>query len=65
MAELGGHPPVPRQACAFRCRLVPSRQRRRAESQLVELTAAVALENFRSKFSVPLGIESQGFSLLP
>jgi alkylhydroperoxidase family enzyme len=35
------------------------------ESQLVELTAAVALENFRSKFNVPLGIESQGFCLLP
>ena len=31
------------------------------ESQLVELTAAVALENFRSKFNVPLGVEAQGF----
>ena len=31
------------------------------EVQLVELTAAVALENFRSKFNVPLGVESQGF----
>ena len=31
------------------------------ESQMVELTAAVALENFRSKFNVPLGVESQGF----
>jgi len=31
------------------------------EAQLVELTAAVALENFRSKFNVPLGIEAQGF----
>jgi alkylhydroperoxidase family enzyme len=35
------------------------------ERQLVELTAAVALENFRSKFNVPLGIQSQGFWLLP
>ena len=35
------------------------------ESQIVELTAAVALENFRSKFNVPLGIESQGFCVLP
>jgi alkylhydroperoxidase family enzyme len=35
------------------------------EAQIVELTAAVALENFRSKFNVPLGIESQGFCLLP
>ncbi len=28
---------------------------------MVELTAAVALENFRSKFNVPLGVEAQGF----
>lgn len=35
------------------------------EAQIVELTAAVALENFRSKFNVPLGVESQGFCALP
>jgi len=35
------------------------------EAQIVELTAAVALENFRSLFNVPLGIESQGFCVLP
>ncbi|HET8578528.1 MAG TPA: hypothetical protein VFO18_15640 [Methylomirabilota bacterium] len=35
-----------------------------AEAQLVELTAVVALENFRSKFNVPLGVESQGFCVL-
>ena len=35
------------------------------EPQIVELTAVVALENFRSKFNVPLGIESQGFCVLP
>ena len=35
-----------------------------SEAQLVELTAAVALENFRSKFNVPLGIEPQGFCAL-
>ena len=35
-----------------------------SEAQVVELTAAVALENFRSKFNVALGIESQGFCLL-
>jgi alkylhydroperoxidase family enzyme len=35
------------------------------EAQIVELTAVVALENFRSKFNVPLGIESQGFCVLP
>ena len=34
------------------------------EAQIVELTAVVALENFRSKFNVPLGIESQGFCVL-
>jgi alkylhydroperoxidase family enzyme len=35
-----------------------------SEPQIVELTAAVALENFRSKFNVALGVESQGFCLL-
>ena len=35
------------------------------DAQIVELTAAVALENFRSKFNVPLGVEAQGFCLLP
>lgn len=35
------------------------------EPQIVELTAAIALENFRSKFNPALGIESQGFCLLP
>jgi alkylhydroperoxidase family enzyme len=34
------------------------------EAQVVELTAAVALENFRSKFNVPLGVEAQGFCML-
>jgi len=31
------------------------------EAQIVELTAAIAFENFRSKFNPPLGIEAQGF----
>ena len=35
------------------------------EAQIVELTAAIALENFRSKFNPSLGIESQGFCLIP
>jgi alkylhydroperoxidase family enzyme len=35
------------------------------EAEIVELTAAVALENFRSKFNVALGIEAQGFCALP
>jgi alkylhydroperoxidase family enzyme len=34
------------------------------EPQVVELTAAVALENFRSKFNVALGIGAQGFCQL-
>jgi alkylhydroperoxidase family enzyme len=36
-----------------------------SEAQIVELTAAVALENFRSKFTVPLGVEAQGFCMVP
>ena len=36
-----------------------------SEPQIVELTAAIALENFRSKFNPALGIEAQGFCLLP
>lgn len=36
-----------------------------SEPQTVELTAAIALENFRSKFNPSLGVESQGFCLLP
>jgi alkylhydroperoxidase family enzyme len=36
-----------------------------SEAQIVELTAAIAFENFRSKFNPPLGIEAQGFCLLP
>ena len=35
------------------------------EAQIVELTAIVALENFRSKFNPPLGIEAQGFCMVP
>ena len=36
-----------------------------SEAQIVELTAAVALENFRSKYTVPLGVEAQGFCMVP
>jgi alkylhydroperoxidase family enzyme len=35
------------------------------EAQIVELTAAIALENFRSKFNPTLGIEAQGFCMIP
>ena len=34
------------------------------EAQLVELTATIALENFRSKFNPTLGVESQGFCMI-
>ena len=34
------------------------------EAQSVELTAAVALENFRSKFNPALGVEAQGFCMI-
>ena len=36
-----------------------------SEGQIVELTAAIAMENFRSKFNPPLGIEAQGFCMVP
>ena len=36
-----------------------------SEAQLVELTAAIAFENFRSKFNPSLGVEAQGFCPLP
>ena len=35
------------------------------EPQIVELTAAIAFENFRSKFNPTLGVESQGFCVVP
>ncbi len=34
------------------------------DAQIVELTAAIALENFRSKFNPSLGVESQGFCMV-
>jgi alkylhydroperoxidase family enzyme len=36
-----------------------------SEAERVELAAAVAVENFRSKFNVALGVEAQGFCVLP
>ena len=36
-----------------------------SEAQIVELTAAIAFENFRSKFNPSLGVAAQGFCLLP
>ena len=40
-------------------------RRHYSEAQIVELTAAIAFENFRSKFNPALGIEAQGFCLIP
>ena len=36
-----------------------------SEAPIVELTAAIAFENFRSKFNPPLGIKAQGFCPMP
>jgi len=36
-----------------------------SEAQIVELTAAIAFENFRSKFNPTLGVEAQGFCMIP
>ncbi len=36
-----------------------------SEPEIVELTAGIAMENFRSKLNVPLKVQSQGFCVLP
>jgi alkylhydroperoxidase family enzyme len=36
-----------------------------SEGETVELAAAIAVENFRSKFNIALGVEAQGFCALP
>jgi alkylhydroperoxidase family enzyme len=45
--------------------LVDKLKKHFTDSQIVELTAAIAMENFRSKFNPPLGIEAQGFCVIP
>ncbi len=40
-------------------------QRQFSEAEIVELTAGIAMENFRSKFNAPLQVASQGFCALP
>ena len=40
-------------------------KRQFTEAQIVELTAAIALENFRSKLNPALGVAAQGFCLVP
>lgn len=36
-----------------------------SEREIVELTVAIAAENFFNRFNAPLGIESQGFCAIP
>lgn len=36
-----------------------------SEAEIVELTAGIAMENFRSKFNAPLQVAAQGFCPLP
>jgi alkylhydroperoxidase family enzyme len=45
--------------------LVDQLKRHFTEAQIVELTAAIAMENFRSKFNPALGIGAQGFCMVP
>ena len=45
--------------------LVDKLKKHFSDSQIVEMTAAIAMENFRSKFNPPLGIEAQGFCVIP
>jgi alkylhydroperoxidase family enzyme len=45
--------------------LVDRLKKHYSDAQIVELTAAIAMENFRSKFNPPLGIEAQGFCMVP
>ena len=45
--------------------LVDKLKKHFTDSQIVELTAAIAMENFRSKFNPPLAIAAQGFCVIP
>ncbi len=45
--------------------LVDQLKKHYSDAQIVELTAAIAMENFRSKFNPALGIEAQGFCMVP
>lgn len=35
------------------------------EAQIVELTAVIAFENYRSKLNPSLGVDAQGFCMIP
>lgn len=45
--------------------LFASLRERFSEAEIVELTAGIAMENFRSKFNVPLQVAAEGFCVLP
>ena len=45
--------------------LVEALKKHFTDGQIVEMTAAIAMENFRSKFNPPLGIEAQGYCVIP
>ena len=45
--------------------LVEDLKKHYSDAQIVELTAAIAMENFRSRFNPALGIEAQGFCMVP
>lgn len=45
--------------------LVDQLKKHYSDAQIVELTAAIAMENFRSKFNPSLGVEAQGFCVIP
>ena len=45
--------------------LVDQVKKHYSDGQIVEMTAAIAMENFRSKFNPPFGIEAQGFCVIP
>ena len=36
-----------------------------SDAEIVELTAGIAMENFRSKFNAPLQVATQGFCMIP
>ena len=45
--------------------LVDELKKHFSDAQIVEMTAAIAMENVRSKFNPALGIEAQGFCMVP
>ena len=45
--------------------LIDSLKKHFSDAQIVEMTAAISMENFRSKFNPSLGIEAQGFCVVP